>query len=71
MTPEETRPVDRLPLPFGKEVVIQEVVFEDDVRLLRLRIREGARFTIVDLDPQSAAAWGACLSAWAVTREGT
>ena len=65
MTPDETRPIDKLLLPFGKEVAIEEIVFDAEVRLLRLRIRERSRFTIVDLDPDSAEAWGARLLEWA------
>ena len=65
MTPEETRLIGKLLLPFGKEVEIQEVVFEAEVRLLRLRIRERSRFTIIDLDPDSAEAWAAHLLEWA------
>ena len=33
--------------------------------LLRTRIREGRRFTIFDIDPQTAAAWGEALVDWA------
>jgi len=32
---------------------------------LRVRIREGSRFTILDLDPSTAAHWGGAMSAWA------
>ncbi len=71
MTPEETRPIDKLQLPFGKEVEIQEVVFDAEVRLLRLRIRERSRFTIIDLDPASAAAWGSRLVAWGAAEGAT
>ncbi|MBL0151412.1 MAG: hypothetical protein IPP87_23240 [Ideonella sp.] len=34
-------------------------------RLLRTRIRENARFTIFDIDPITAEAWGQALLDWA------
>jgi hypothetical protein len=33
--------------------------------LLRVRIREGKRFTVFDIDPASARAWGETMLAWA------
>jgi len=33
--------------------------------LLRTRIREGSRFTIFDIDPQTAEHWGRSLLHWA------
>jgi hypothetical protein len=33
--------------------------------LLRVRIRERKRFTIFDLDPVTAGAWGAAMARWA------
>jgi hypothetical protein len=33
--------------------------------LLRTRIREGSRFTIFDIDPQTAEHWGRALLRWA------
>jgi hypothetical protein len=33
--------------------------------LLRTRIREGSRFTVFDIDPDTARAWGEALVAWA------
>jgi hypothetical protein len=33
--------------------------------LLRVRIREGRRFTIFDIDAASAQAWGAAMQGWA------
>jgi hypothetical protein len=32
--------------------------------LLRVRIREGKRFTIFDIDPASARQWGEAMAAW-------
>ena len=43
--------------PYGREVELQQVLYESGMKLLRLRIREGKRFTIMDLDPDTAARW--------------
>jgi hypothetical protein len=36
--------------------------------LLRTRIRENSRFTVFDVDPQTAEAWGRALLQWADTQ---
>jgi hypothetical protein len=41
------------------------------MKLLRIRIRERKRFTIFDLDPATANAWGAAMQRWAVTQPGS
>ena len=51
--------------PFGQSVELQEILFDEDVKLLRLHIREGNRFTVFDLDPKTAQAWGETLCNWA------
>ena len=61
--------LDEFPAPFNKQVVLQEVIMENGVRLLRLRIREGSRFTIMDLDPVTAERWGAQMTTWARAQE--
>lgn len=57
--------VERFELPFAKRVDFIEVVFEDGVKLLRVRIKEKSRFTIFDLDPSTAGAMGEQLCRWA------
>lgn len=39
--------------------------------LLRVRIREGSRFTVFDVDPATATAWGEALLAWGRSRAGS
>ena len=36
--------------------------------LLRIRIREGKRFTIFDIDPVTARHWAAAMQRWADTQ---
>ena len=62
---ELVRSVEAFQAPFGQKVELQEVAFEGGVRLLRLRIREGSRFTVLDLDRVTAARWGQAMAGWA------
>lgn len=41
--------------PWGKELVVQSLCYSSGMRLARLRIREGHRFTTLDLDAATAA----------------
>jgi hypothetical protein len=55
----------RLPLG-GQEIELQQLDYvHGGMPLLRLRIREGKRFTIFDIDPVSAGQWGEVLCRWA------
>lgn len=60
-------PLTQLRSPLGKqEIELQQVDFEaGGMSLLRTRIREGSRFTIFDIDPLTAEAWGRALLDWA------
>lgn len=55
---------EAIALPWGKEMVVQEVAFDSGLKLLRLRIREGKRFTIVDLDARAIARLRALTEDW-------
>lgn len=68
MEPLHSKLLQSFDLQFVKRIDFTEVVFEDDVKLLRVRIKEKSRFTIFDLDPSTAGAMGELLSRWA---EGT
>lgn len=57
--------LDKFEAPFNKHRDIHEVIMQNGVRLLRLRIREGSRFTIMDLDPVTAERWGTGMTDWA------
>jgi len=61
---QDTESLEKFTTPFGAEVELLEVRFEDDVRLLRVRIRQGSRFTDLDLDPVTARTWADALTAW-------
>lgn len=60
-------PLDKLRVPLGgQEIELQQVDHEaGGMSLLRTRIREGKRFTVFEIDPQTAEAWGRALLRWA------
>ena len=57
----------RLRVPLGgQEIELQQLDHDaGGMSLLRTRIRENSRFTVFDIDPLTAAAWGEALLAWA------
>ncbi|MFW5332880.1 DUF6967 family protein [Hydrogenophaga sp. ZJX-1] len=60
-------PLDRFRVPLGgQEIELQQHDHDGGgMSLLRTRIREGSRFTIFDIDPQTAEHWGQALLRWA------
>lgn len=64
--------LEKLRVPLGgQEIELQQVDFAvGGMSLLRVRIREGRRFTVFDIDPASALAWGDALSRWARSQQG-
>ena len=62
--------VGRLAAPWGKEIDLQELAYDNGFAFLRLRIREGRRFTDLDLDPATAAQLTAAIGRWVHDRPG-
>ena len=60
-------PLAKLRAPLGgQEIELQQLDHDaGGMSLLRTRIREKSRFTVFDIDPQTAAAWGEALLRWA------
>jgi hypothetical protein len=54
-----------LAAPYRREVRLEHVVFDSGMKMLRVIIREGHRITQLDLDPETARAWGAAMTDWA------
>lgn len=59
-------PLEKFTAPLGKQdIELQQVDFvAGGMSLLRVRIREGKRFTIFDIDPLTAGKWGEAMAAW-------
>ena len=56
--------LDRFSAPYGKEVTLENVAYENGMRVLRVHIREGNRHTVMDIDETTASHWVAGMNAW-------
>lgn len=65
-------PVARLHAPLGgQEIELQQLDWaHGGLSLLRVRIREGRRFTVFDIDAATAAVWGDAMTRWAAGNPG-
>jgi hypothetical protein len=63
-------PLVKFTNPLGGQLIeLQQLDYESGgMSLLRLRIREKSRFTIFEIDPQTARQWGEAMIAWAQTQ---
>lgn len=63
-------PLAKLIIPLGGQVIELQQLDHDSggMSLLRTRIREKSRFTVFEIDPQSARLWGEALLRWAQTQ---
>lgn len=64
----EIQPLEKFTAsPYRQEIELQHVIHRADYVTLRVRIREIKRFTIFDIDEQTARQWGEALLKWADT----
>jgi hypothetical protein len=55
----------------GQEIELQQVEYRaGGMPMLRVRIREGRRFTVFDIDAATAAAWAGHMARWAQAQAG-
>ncbi|MFH0935038.1 MAG: hypothetical protein V1879_07525 [Pseudomonadota bacterium] len=53
----------------GQQIELQQIDHaKDGMSMLRVRIREGKRFTIFDIDPATAGEWAAIMQHWVKTQ---
>jgi hypothetical protein len=53
----------------GQQIELHQIDHvEGGMSLLRIRIREGKRFTIFDIDPATAQQWAVAMQTWADTQ---
>lgn len=59
--------LDKIRVPLGgQQIELQQIDHaEGGMSLLRIRIREGRRFTIFDIDPGTAEHWAQAMQRWA------
>ncbi len=57
----------KIKVPLGsQEIELQQIDHvEGGMSLMRIRIREGKRFTIFDIDPTTAEQWATAMQSWA------
>jgi hypothetical protein len=65
MSEETIKLLTKIDAPYGRKIEIESVEHESSLRMLRIRIREGQRFTIMDIDADTANRWSTVMSAWA------
>ena len=56
--------LDQFSAPYGKEVTLENVAYENGMQVLRIHIREGNRFTVMDVDESTASHWSAAMTDW-------
>ncbi|MCI2400147.1 hypothetical protein [Aliiroseovarius subalbicans] len=62
---EPIRDIAKYELPYMRRAELREAEFDSGMKMLRLVLREGKRITQVDLDPETARAIAAEMTAWA------
>ena len=65
-------PLASLTVPIGGQQIEMHPVDSEagGLGMLRVRIREGRRFTVFDIDPGTAVAWGEALACWGRSQPG-
>ncbi len=51
--------------PYGREIRLDDVAYASGMKLLRVTIREGARYTMLELDAAAALEWADAMRRWA------
>lgn len=65
MSAETKQRLATIVAPYRREVWLDDVQFASGMRLLRVTIKEGRRFTQLDLDDATADKWGKAMLYWA------
>ncbi len=65
MTESVKTRLSEIEAPYGRRIRLDEVAFESGMKLLRVTIREGARYTILEIDRATAATWAREMASWA------
>jgi hypothetical protein len=70
MSATPKRELGEIVAPYGRKIRLDEVAYDSGLTLLRLTIREGSRFTILEIDAATASEWGARMRDWAEAAPG-
>ncbi len=69
MSDQEPGLIEEFMAPYNRLLKMETVAHESGMQMVRLRIREGRRFTILDLDKETAMKVGQHLLTWAEDTE--
>jgi len=64
-TKESSREIEVLNAPWHKELTISESTYEGGFKMFHLRIKEGKRFTDLELDAETASHIAELMGSWA------
>jgi hypothetical protein len=56
--------IETISAPYGREIWVDDVRFDSGMRLVRVTIREGRRFTVLDLDAATSRKLADSLTTW-------
>jgi hypothetical protein len=59
--------VAEIEAPYGRKIRFDDVAYESGLNLLRVTIREGSRYTILEIDAATASAWAEILQTWSAS----
>jgi hypothetical protein len=62
---EIVKQLDAFAAPYGREITLESVEHDSGLHMLRIRIREGRRFTVMDIDADTAVHWSSAMGSWA------
>ena len=68
MTDSVKTRIAEIEAPYGRNLRLDNVAFESGLEMLRVTIREGSRYTILEIDPATAEAWGEAMRSWAAIK---
>ena len=56
--------LEKFSAPYGRDIKLENVDYENGMRVMRIHIREGNRFTVMDIDENTASNWAAAMLKW-------
>jgi len=57
--------LEQFAAPYGRDVRLEAVEHDSGLHMLRIHIREGNRFTVMDIDRDTAVRWATVMQTWA------
>ena len=61
---EDIKEVGEIEAPYGKQIIFKDITYDNGFKFMRLRIKEGKRFTDMDLDVNTVKLWQQKFEQW-------